>query len=177
MFESTGSLLESSMPVGPIEPATKRGLSGVEYLSHAARASRAAATFSSRVFSSMPHSRRRCGVDWKVHVSTTSQPTARNDSWIDWMMSGRVSTRLSLHPSSDLPPKSSARRVMALDVRAHRAVVDEHAVGERGEVRRWETAANRRESDMQVDQTEKDARNASARAGALAECLTWPQFA
>ena len=54
MFESTGSLLDGSMPVGPIEPATKRGRSGVAYLSHAARASRAAATFSSRVLSSMP---------------------------------------------------------------------------------------------------------------------------
>ena len=51
MFDSTGSLLDGSMPVGPIEPATKRGLSGVEYLSHAARASRAAATFISRVLS------------------------------------------------------------------------------------------------------------------------------
>src|SRR6185437_4183566 len=107
VFESTGSLLERSMPVGPIEPATKRGLSGVEYLSHAARASRAAATLTSRVFSSIPHSQSRCGVDWKVQVSTTSQPTARKDSWIDWMMSGRGNTRWSLHRSSDLPPKSS----------------------------------------------------------------------
>src|SRR5215831_2130529 len=76
-----------------MEPATKRGFSGVVYLSHAARARRAAATFSSRVLGSIPHSRRRCGVDWKVHVSTTSQPTARNDSWIDWMISGLVRTR------------------------------------------------------------------------------------
>ena len=45
------------------------------------------------VFSSIPHSRNRCGVDWNVQVSTTSHPSARNDSWIAWMMSGRVNTR------------------------------------------------------------------------------------
>ena len=104
MLDSAGSLLDGSIPVGPMEPATNRGRSGVAYLSHASRASRAACTFSSRAFSYSPHSFRRCGVLWKVQVSTTSQPTARNDSWIDWMMSGRVSTRLSLHPSSVFPP-------------------------------------------------------------------------
>jgi len=82
MFESTGSLLDGSIPVGPIDPATNRGCSGVAYFSHAALAMRAAATFMSRTLSPKPHSSRRRGVDWNVHVSTTSQPTARNDSWI-----------------------------------------------------------------------------------------------
>jgi hypothetical protein len=110
IWESTGSELDGSIPVGPMDPATKRGRSGVANLSQAARARRAAATFSSRIFSPIPHSSSRRGVDWKVHVSTTSHPTARKDSWIAWMTSGRVRTRWSLHPSSDFPPKSSAVR-------------------------------------------------------------------
>ena len=40
--DSTGSSLEGSIPVGPIEPATNRGCSGVAYASQAARARRAA---------------------------------------------------------------------------------------------------------------------------------------
>ena len=102
--ESTGSELDGSIPVGPIDAATKRGFSGVAYLSQAARASRAAATLISRTLSPSPHSSSRRGVLWKVQVSTTSHPTARNDSWIPWITSGRVSTRWSLHPSSDAPP-------------------------------------------------------------------------
>ncbi len=90
--------------MGPIDAATNRGRSGVAYALHAARARRAAATLISRTLSPSPHSSNRRGVDWKVQVSTTSLPTARKDSWIAWMTSGRVSTRWSLHPSSDFPP-------------------------------------------------------------------------
>ena len=42
--ESVGSLPDGSIPVGPIEPATKRGQSAVANSSHASRAMRAAAT-------------------------------------------------------------------------------------------------------------------------------------
>jgi hypothetical protein len=104
MSDSAGSLLDGSIPVGPIEPATNRGHSAVATASHASRASRAAPTLISRVLSPNPHSASRRGVDWKVHVSTTSQPTARNEAWMPLMTSGRVSTRWSLHPSSDFPP-------------------------------------------------------------------------
>ena len=82
MSESVASALEGSIPVGPIEPATKRGHSGVANFSHAARASLAAPTLIASVLSPSPHSVRRRGVLWKVHVSTTSQPTARKDSWM-----------------------------------------------------------------------------------------------
>ena len=54
-------------------------------------------------------------------------PTARNDSWIAWMTSGRVRTRLSLQPFERLAAEVLGREVVALDVRPHRAVVDEHA--------------------------------------------------
>ena len=128
MFESTGSLLEGSMPGRADRAGDEARLVGRRVLvARRAREPRGADVDLARPCRSSPHSSSRRGVDWNVHVSTTSQPTARNDSWIAWMTSGRVSTRLSLHPSSDLPPKSSAREVVALDVRPHRAVVDEHA--------------------------------------------------
>ena len=52
----------------------------VREINAAARANRAAPTFISRTLSPRPHSFNRRGVDWNVHVSTTSHPTARNDS-------------------------------------------------------------------------------------------------
>ena len=49
MLRAAGSFtsgeIDAVLGVGPSAPATKRGLSGVEYLSQAARASLAAATF------------------------------------------------------------------------------------------------------------------------------------
>ena len=56
IFESVGSDDEISMPVGPIEPATKRGRSGVEIASQASRASCAARRLISSVCSPRPYS-------------------------------------------------------------------------------------------------------------------------
>ncbi len=47
MLPSAGSDEDGSMPVGPIEPATKRGRSGVENRSAARRATIAALKFTS----------------------------------------------------------------------------------------------------------------------------------
>ena len=51
------------------------------------------------------------------------------------MTSGRVSTSISLQPSRSGPPKSSAVQVVALDVGAEGAVVDDDALVDRIEVR------------------------------------------
>src|SRR3954453_3997027 len=106
------------------------------------------------------------------------------------MMSGRVRTRLSLHPSRDLPPKSSgvgwcswmfvpmapsntstrceiARKYALPDSTGDTAVEREGAGREGAEVV---------DCDIDVIQKRK-ARHASARAGALANYLTWPQVA
>ncbi len=57
MLRKAGSLtfgeIEQVREVGPSTPATKRGLSGVEYLSQAARARRAASRLISGTRSSM----------------------------------------------------------------------------------------------------------------------------
>jgi hypothetical protein len=68
MAESVGSLPDGSIPVGPTEPATKRGQSAVANSSAASRAMRAAAMFCSRVASASPHSSSRMRVDWNEFV-------------------------------------------------------------------------------------------------------------
>ena len=87
---------------GPIEPMTKRGRSGVENCSHASRAARTAAALISAVRPSSPNSRRTCGIPPKVFVSTASQPTARNEAWIERITSGRLTLMISQQFSS--PP-------------------------------------------------------------------------
>ena len=93
---------------GPMLPATHRGRSGVEKSSAAARASVAAARLSSRTRWAWPYSASTGAKAPKASVSTTSQPTSRNDRWTRSMTSGRVTTSSSLQPSSSGPPKSSA---------------------------------------------------------------------
>ena len=56
----------------------------------------------------MPYSLSVIDSDPNESVSTTSLPTSKNDRWRSAMTSGRVSTRISLHPSNWGPPKSSA---------------------------------------------------------------------
>ena len=123
------------MPVGPIDPATKRGLSGVEYLSHAARASRAAATFSSRVLSSIPHSRSRCGVDLE-RARLDDVAADGEERLVDRLDDvGPRENEVVVAPFERLSAEIFRRRVVALDVRPHRAVEDEHALRERVEIR------------------------------------------
>ncbi len=68
--DSVGSLPDGSMPVGPIEPATKRGQSAVANSSHISRARAAAARLCSSVCSPSPHSSSRSRVDWNEFVMT-----------------------------------------------------------------------------------------------------------
>ncbi len=90
MFPSVMSLVP-----GPMLPATNRGLSLVWNLAHAARASSAASWLSANAWSASSNSASTCGIPPKVSVSTQSAPTARNDSWIDWIRSGRLRIRTS----------------------------------------------------------------------------------
>ena len=60
-----------------------------------------------RVRSRAPHSARRGGVDWNVHVSMTSAPTSRKERWTRSTSSGLWSTSPSTHPSSAGPPNCS----------------------------------------------------------------------
>ena len=74
------------------------------------RAMRAAFTLISCVLSAMPYSLSGTANAPNVAVSTTSTPTAKKASCMPATRSGRVSTRISLQPSSSGPPKSSAVR-------------------------------------------------------------------
>ena len=67
-----------SLVVGPMDPATKRGFSGVLNSSAISRASSAARLLSSKALSSRPYSARTIEAAPKVSVSITSQPTSRN---------------------------------------------------------------------------------------------------
>src|SRR5512146_155665 len=101
------------------------------------------------------------------------------------MTSGRVRTRWSLQPSNDFPPKSSAdrwKRWMFVPIAPSKTST------------RWASAARyglsaaaaltefperlkeSASSTIRRVQKERPATQ-SARAGALAECLTWPQVA
>ena len=73
----TPPVTDSVLVVGPIEPATKRGLSGVAYARTAAHASSAAAWLMSRARSCRPNSARTMFVAPKVSVSMTSEPASR----------------------------------------------------------------------------------------------------
>ena len=105
------------------------GRSGVEKSSAAPRASAAAARLSSRTRWAWPYSASTGAKAPKVSVSTTSQPTSKNDRWIWSTASGRVTTSSSLQPSRSGPPKSSAVRFGQLQVGAHGAVEDDHPLG------------------------------------------------
>ena len=97
-----------ALVVGPIEPATKRGLAVVENSSAACRARRAAARFSSWAGPPARTRPARARVAPKVLVSMMSAPAARYARWMSQTTSGRVRSRFSLQPSSAGPPKSSA---------------------------------------------------------------------
>src|SRR2546423_2535895 len=71
---------------------------------------RAAASLSSKVRSAMPYSASTTGKAPKVSVSTASTPTSKKLRWSSAMTAGRVTARISLHPSRAGPPKSSAPR-------------------------------------------------------------------
>ncbi len=87
-----------------MEPATKRGRSGVENASAASRAMRAAISLSSSVRSSSPYSPSVARMPPKVLVSTTSAPASRYSLCIWRISSGRVSLRISGQPSSSGVP-------------------------------------------------------------------------
>ncbi len=86
---------------------------------------RAAATLSSWAWSATSYSARTVEKLPKLAVSTASTPTSKNAACIPAMTSGRVRQSISLQPSSDGPPKSSADEVEALHVGAERAVEDD----------------------------------------------------
>ena len=87
--------METSLRVGPIDPTTYLGRSGVSNLSHAFRAICAAMRFTSSARSERFASPRSSRLPLKVLVSTASQPTARKLSWISWIRSGRLRLRIS----------------------------------------------------------------------------------
>ena len=70
----TPPVTDSVFVVGPIAPATKLGLSGVEYLSAASRASLAAARLISRAFSGISYSASTTPVAPNVFVSRYPRP-------------------------------------------------------------------------------------------------------
>ena len=105
MWPRVGNLV-----VGPMDPATNRGFSGVLYSSATSRASCAARRLSSKAWSSSPYSARTMEAAPNVSVSITSQPTSKNCRCTAWTASGRVITKFSLQPSKSRPPKSSAVR-------------------------------------------------------------------
>ena len=100
MPESFGSSVPGSMPVGPMDPITNRGIpSAASKSSHALRATLAAATLISVTNSArLPpsgrcHSSRRMAVAWNELVSTACEPASRYDRWISSSTSGRVMDR------------------------------------------------------------------------------------
>ena len=123
------------MPVGPIEPATNRGWSGVAYSSQAARASRAAATLSSRILSPMPHSREP--VRRRLEGARLDDVAADGEKRLVDRLDdvGPREHEVVVAALERLAAEVLGREVMALDVRPHRAVEDEHAAREGREVR------------------------------------------
>ena len=97
--------------VGPMEPATKRGLPGVENSSAAWRASAADCLFNACASAASPYSANTKGVPPKLLVSTMSEPASKYFRWTSSTTSGRVRTRFSLQPSRAGPPKSAAERL------------------------------------------------------------------
>ncbi len=81
MSDMVGSSAEMSLPLGPIEPATKRGFSGVLYASAKRRARAAAARLISKVRSARPYSARVSRLARKESVVSTSAPASRNPRW------------------------------------------------------------------------------------------------
>src|SRR6266446_2379320 len=124
--------------VGPMEPATKRGLAEVLNSSAAWRASSAERWLSRCASAARPYSARTMGALPKLLVSTMSEPASKYLRWMSRTTSGRVRTRFSLQPSSEAPPKSSAVRLrccsmvpmapsstrMRCDSRSRRALAD-----------------------------------------------------
>ncbi len=94
--------MEAVLPVGPIDPATKRGRSGVRRLmrSASARAMRAAARFMRATCSAVRYSACEMACALNVQVSMMSAPASKYSRWMSAMTSGRVRTRMSLSPSS-----------------------------------------------------------------------------
>ena len=88
---------------GPIEPATQP-----PYPLATSLAICAALRLSSCERSAIPYSARVYDNEPNELVSTTSEPTSKNELWSWAMASGRVATSSSLHPSNCGPPKSSA---------------------------------------------------------------------
>ena len=98
---STSGEIDSVRLVGPIEPATNRGRSGVRavHSSQARRASRAPSRFSSYDERLEPVvGLRRSALLLNVLVSMMSLPASRYWWWIPLMTSGRVRTSRSLLP-------------------------------------------------------------------------------
>ena len=113
--------------MGPIEPATK--LSSPTAL----RAISAERWLISSVCSPRPHSSSFRREAWKLSVCTTSAPASIIDSCSAWMTSGRC--RIERLVALALQPAVVGRRqVVLLERRAHRAVEDDDALANRGQV-------------------------------------------
>ena len=151
----TPPVTEMVLVVGPIEPATKRGLLGVENLSAAARAMRAAATLIAWVCSSQPvlgeHERGRAEGVGLEDVGAGSEETL-------------------VHALDDVGPRQHEVLVAALQVgaaevvgaevevldrRAHGAVEDEDPLAEEAFQNCYATLTGRRScvGHLEVDPT------------------------
>ncbi len=104
MGRDAGSLMsadiDEAMPVGPMEPATKRGRSGVEYLSASLRAICAPAVLICLTRWSVEYSFCESRVALNVLVSMMSAPASRYSRWMPAITSGEVRHRMSLLPLS-----------------------------------------------------------------------------
>ena len=119
---------EGSLVVGPIEPATKRGLALVENCCATSRASLTAARLISRTRSARSNSVSTVRVAPKVLVSTTSQPTSQKTG-VD------VADDVGTAQDQDFAavffsPVVVERGLAELDVGAHGAVVNYDAVAD-----------------------------------------------
>ena len=116
---STSGDIEAVLPVGPTEPATKRGLSGVKAVirSASARARATAARFISRTALCIPYSACEMACALNVHVVIISAPASKYSRCMAEITSARVMASRSLLPASftgceanSAPRKSSSAR-------------------------------------------------------------------
>jgi len=91
--DNSGSDDDGSFPLGPSEPATNRGRSGVEKRAATPRARAAAARLISGTSSSRPYSAMVSRFARKVQVSMTSQPASRKAACTDSTAAGFCRTR------------------------------------------------------------------------------------
>ena len=130
--DSVGSLPDGSMPVGPIEPATKRGpRGGRELVADLARQPRGGGVVLERDLAQPPLLELR-RVAWNEFVSTYVGSGLEVGAVDVADEVPAVSVRWSFAPS--LPPKSPRVQVGVLDLGAHRAVEHQRALAQELEV-------------------------------------------